>query len=122
MDKDIAPNGSTLAAFERLPLTVRMRAAAVVVDDASGEFNARNGLVKAHWHADHLLDYANRWDREDAEKSHRDTEVEELAQVIRSTTGRLGSWDSIMESAREEYREQARAVLGAGYRKQATDE
>ena len=101
-----------IAAFNDLPLTLRMRA---WHDTSAPEVNERAGFGSLAIYA--YPEYADKFEREDAEKAHRYTEIEELAQVIRGTTGRLGSWDSIVESAREEYREQARAVLDAGYRR-----
>lgn len=107
-----------ITAFNDLPLPVRMRPVVVAWRQA----DERLGGPAADACYAELLKLADRWEREDAEKAKEAAEVEELAQIIRSTTGRLGSWESIVESAREEYREQARAVLGAGYRKQADDE
>lgn len=76
----------TLRVFENLPLPQRMRAAADVLEEAS-----RRKLIyeTSVWSPVQLRGYADRWEREDADKLSREKQVEELEQIILASEFRV---------------------------------
>lgn len=89
-------------------LPERMREAAETLNEA----NVRHGSTTwPAWAPDSLRHYANVWEVEDAVNA----EVEDLAQRLFELIG--GIWRGLPDGCREDYRDRARKLLDAGYRK-----
>lgn len=109
-----------LEEFGALPLHVRMKTAAAVLREAGDRIGmAERERYRSLWSATALVKMANRWLAEDAEKAAAEAEVEELAETIWNTSSGRCDWPSTSHVTREMYRGRARAILAAGYRKQA---
>lgn len=112
----MTPN-DVLAAFEKLALPIKMRAAAVVHEEAS--LRERDD-ASTMWSARDLRRWADDWEREDAEKAKADQEVEELARELweaHPEYQRSVFWHCVSESVKSEYLDFARRLVKAGYRK-----
>jgi hypothetical protein len=98
-----------LRAFHDLPLTMKMRASADVLD----ECNRRGAFAdNVKWRASALREVADTWEREEAEEAGKEKAVEELAATI-SETGWLSGAGSVRV---------AQILIDAGWTKVTHDE
>lgn len=102
-----ALSDAPLEAFERLPLPVRMRAAAKVLDEARAEYGAREGgeWPGYAWNRGDLHCFAQKWERQDAQEAERDALAVKILRFENGFLGRPAPYDY------------AKFVLDAGYRK-----
>ena len=114
-----ATPGDVVAAFRALPLTTQMRAAADVLVEAS---KRRGFYPDDSWWPTLLRSQSDRFSREDAEKAKQDSEIDELARLLHDLAARGIAFEKSGTHVQAHYRERAKKLFAAGYRKQATDE
>ena len=113
---------AVLRKFAELPLTTRMRAAAEVLDAADTACRDKKILFSL-WTPSSLRTTADRWEQAEDDRA---AEVEELAALLWRTIGAAGcsdlDWKAVSGEACRHWREGARDLLDAGYRKGDDDE